>query len=76
MEGNVDALERDGGEAALEADGLGLGFRLFGALLDDFDEVSFDVLDGHLLHEGSDVDLLSFKEVENVGKTIEGTELE
>jgi hypothetical protein len=49
---------------------------LFGALLDNFDEVSFDVLDGHLLHEGSDVDLLSFKEVENVGKTIEGTELE
>lgn len=45
MEGDVDAFEWDGGEAALEVDGFGFGFRLLGALLDDFDEVCFDVFE-------------------------------
>ena len=36
VERHVDALERDGREAALKVDGLGFGLGLLRALLDDF----------------------------------------
>lgn len=72
---HVDALEGNSGEAAVEMDGLGLGFGLFGALLNDVDEVSFDVLDRHLLHESVDIDLLGLEEVEDICQAVEGTEL-
>ena len=75
MEGDVDALERDGGEAALEVEGFGFGFGLLGASTDDFDEVGFDVVEGHGLHEGLDVDFLGFDVVGNIRQAVECTEL-
>ncbi len=75
MERDVDALERDGSEAAFEVERFGLGFGLLGAFADDVDEVGFDVFDGHLLHEGLDVDFLDAEEVEDIGEAVEGSEL-
>jgi hypothetical protein len=54
---------------------LWLGFRLLGAFADDFHEMGFDVFDGHLLHEGLDVDLLGLEEIEDVGEAVECAEL-
>ncbi|KAI7277110.1 beta subunit of fatty acid synthase [Hortaea werneckii] len=75
VEGDVDALERDDGEAALELDGLGLGFRLLGALLDDVLQVLLDVLQAHRLHQGLDVDLLRLEVVGDVGHGVNGAEV-
>ncbi len=75
MEGDVDALEGDGGEAALQVERLGLGLGLLGALADDVAQVSFDVVEGHGLHEGLDVDFLRFDVVGDVGQAVEGSEL-
>ncbi len=75
VEGDVDALERDGGEAALQVERFGLGFGLFGAFADDFDEMGFDVFEGHGLHEVLDVDFLGFDVVSYVGEAVEGSEL-
>lgn len=75
MEGDVDAFERDSGEAALEVERFRFGFGLFGAFADDLDEVGFDVVEGHGLHEGLDVDFLGFDVVGDVGQAVEGAEL-
>lgn len=76
MEGDVDALEGDGGETTLQLDGLGLGLGLLDALLDDADQVSLQVLERHALHQSGDVDVLGLEEVQEVGKAVEGAELE
>ena len=75
MEGDVDAFEGDGGEAALELDGVGSRRGLGGALLDDFDEAGFDVVEGEGFHEGIDVNFLGFEEVGDVCQAVESTEL-
>lgn len=75
VEGDVDALEGDGGEAALQVERLGLGLGLLGALADDVAQVGFDVVEGHGLHEGLDVDFLRFDVVGDVGQAVEGSEL-
>lgn len=76
VEGDVDTLERDGGEATLQLDGLGLGLGLLDALLDDADQVSLEVLERHALHQSGDVDVLGLEEVQEVGQAVEGAELE
>lgn len=71
VEGDVDALEGDGGEAALEFDGLGFLGRFRGAGLDDLDQVLLDVVERHGLHELLDVDLLGFEVVKDVGHGVD-----
>ena len=66
MEGDVDAFEGDGGEAALELDRLGFGRGLGGAFADDVDEAGFDVVKGEGFDKGIDVDFLGFEEVGDV----------
>ena len=44
VEWYVDAPKRDGCKATLELDGFGLGFGFFGASLNDFYEVFFDLV--------------------------------
>ena len=44
MEGDVDAFEGDGGEAALELNRLGFRRGLGGAFADDVDEAGFHVV--------------------------------
>lgn len=75
MEGDVDALERDGGEAALEFEGLGFAGGFVGAAFDDLHEVGFDVFEGHFFHEGLDVYFLGFEVVCDAGEGVEGAEL-
>ena len=66
MERDVDAFERDGGEPALELDGLGLRRGLGGAFADDVDEAGFDVVEGEGFDKGVDVDFLGFEEVGDI----------
>ena len=75
VEGDVDAFEGNGGEAALELDGLGFRRCLGCALLDDLDEAGFDVVEGEGFDEGVDVHFLGFEEVGDVCQAIESTEL-
>lgn len=75
VEGDVDALEGDGGEAALELEGLGLGFGLLGALFDDGGQVGLDVLERDGLHQLLDVDLLGLEVVEDVSEAVEGAQV-
>lgn len=75
MEGDVDALEGDGGEAALEFEGLGLAGGFLGAAGDDLHEVGFYVFEGHFFHEGLDVDFLGFEVVCYASEGVEGAEL-
>lgn len=76
MEGHVDALERDGGEAALQFERLRLGLGFVRAAFDDLDEVRFDVFERHFFHQGLDVDFLGFEVVGDAGEGIEGAELQ
>ena len=73
MERDVDALERDGGEATLELDGGRLGFGLLGAFVNDFDELGLDVFEGESLHESLNVDLLRFEVVGDVCQAVQST---
>ena len=66
MEGDVDALEWDGGEAALQVKGLGFRRGLRGTFTDDLNEPSFDVVQGEGFDEGVDVDSLGFEEVGDI----------
>ena len=66
MEGDVDAFEGDGGEAALELDGLGPRRGLGGAFADDVDETGFDVVQGEGFNEGVDIHFLGFEKVGDV----------
>lgn len=75
VERHVDALERNGREAALELDGAGLGFGLLGALLDDLDQMSLDVLDGQALCQLLNVDLLCLEVVGDVGEAVESAQV-
>ena len=75
VEGYVNSLEGNGGETALQVDGLGLGLGLLGALLDDGGEVLLDFLEGDGLHQLLDVDLLGLEVVEDVGEAVEGAEV-
>ena len=75
VEGDVDAFERGGGEAALRVDGFGLGFGFLGAAFDDFGEAGFDVFERHFFHEGLDVDFLRFEVVRDAGEGVDGAEL-
>jgi hypothetical protein len=51
VEWHIDTLERNRGETTLEVKRLGLGLGLFCASLDDLDEVTLDVFEGHGLHQ-------------------------
>ena len=75
VEGHVDALERDGSEAALEIEGLRLGCRLRRALADDLHEVILDVVQGQGLHQLLDVDFLCLQVVEDAGQGVQGAEV-
>ena len=75
MEGDVDALERDGGEATLEFDGVRFRLGLFGALLDDFDEVGLDVVEREGFDQGVDVHFLSLEVVGDACEAIEGSQV-
>ena len=75
VEGDVDALERDGGEAALEVERLRLRGRLLGALADDGDELGLDFVEGEALHQVVDVEFLGFEVVGDVGEAVEGAEV-
>lgn len=75
VEGHVDTLKGDGGEAALQVDGLWLGLGLLGALLDDGGEVLLDFLEGDCLHQLLDVDLLGLEVVEDVREAVESAEV-
>lgn len=46
-----------------------------GALVDDLSELLLDFVDGHNFGELSQVDLLDFEEVEDVGESLEGDEM-
>lgn len=76
VERDVDAFERDGGEAALELERFGFGLGFFGAAFDDLDKVGFDVFQRHLLHQRLDVDFLGFEVVCDAGEGIKGAELQ
>ncbi|KAF3401859.1 hypothetical protein F1880_009718 [Penicillium rolfsii] len=76
VEGDVDTLEGNGGEATLQLNGLGLGLGLLDALLDDADQVSLEVLERHALHKSWDVNVLGLEEVQEVGKAVESAELQ
>ena len=75
MEGDVDAFEGNGGEAALQLDGGGFRRGLGGASLNDLDEAGFDVVKGERFNEGVDVDFLGFEIVGDVCQAVESTEL-
>lgn len=75
MEGDVDALQGDSSEATLQVDWAGLGLGLLDAFLNDADKVSLDVVEGHALHQGGNVDILGLEEVEEVGEAVQGSEL-
>ena len=66
MEGHVDALERDGGEASLQVNGLRFRRGLGGAFTDDLNEPSFDVVQREGFDEGVDVNSLCFEEVGDI----------
>ena len=72
VERDVDAPEGNCGKAALEFDWLRLGFSLFSTLLDNLDELLFDVLKGHLRHEGLNVNFLHLEEVKQACEAVEG----
>ena len=71
VEWDVDAPEGNCGKTALEFDWLRLSFGLFSTLLDNLDELLFDVLEGHLRHEGLNVNFLQLEEVEHVCEAVE-----
>ena len=72
MEWDINTPERYCGKAALEFDWLRLSFGLFSTFLDNLDELLLDVLEGHLRHEGLNVNFLHLEEVEHVGEAVEG----
>ena len=76
VEGDVDSFEGDGGEAALQVDGLGFRGGLGGAVTDDFDEPGFDAIEGTGLDEAVDVDVLGFEVVGDICQAVESTKLE
>lgn len=75
VERNIDAFERYGGEPALQINRLGFGFGLFGALLDNFHQVSLDIFKGHGLRQRLNVNFLRFQVIQNIGEAVESTKL-
>lgn len=75
VEWHIDALEWDGGEAALKFDWLRFGLSLLRTLLDDLHKVLLDVLETHGLHELLDVNLLSLEVVRDIGEGVEGAKV-
>ena len=75
VEGDIDPLERDGGETPLEGDRVRFLSRHGGAFADDVDELGFDRGEVEGFHQVLDVDLLSFEEVGHIGEAVEGAEL-
>ena len=73
VERDVDSPKGNYSKTALEFDWLRLSFCLFSTLLDNLDELLFDVLEGHLRHEGLNVNILHIEEVEHVGDAVKGT---
>ena len=76
VEGDIDPLERDGGETSLKGDRVGFLSRHGCAFADDVDELGFHRGDVEGLHQVLDVDFLGFEEVGHVGEAVEGAELE
>lgn len=64
MEWYVDTSQGNGGEAALKRDGPRLGLCLLHTLVNHFDEMRLDVLQGHALHKSGNVNVLGLKVVE------------
>ena len=71
MERDVNAPEGDCGKTALEFDWLRLSFGLFSTFLNNHDQLLLDVLEGHLRHEGLNVNFLQLEEVEHVCEAVE-----
>lgn len=72
---HIDALERDGGKPALQIERLRLGLCLLDAFANNLDEVGFDLLERHGLHERLDIDVLGLEVVGHVGQGIESPKL-
>ena len=70
MKGNVNPFEWNSREPALQINGLGLRFSLFGAFTDDLDEVRFDVFQTQFLRQVLDINLLCFEVVQDVGQAV------
>ena len=66
VEGDIDALERDDGEAAFELEWLGFGGGEGGAFADDVYKASFDVGEGEGFHQRLDVYFLGFEQIGDV----------
>jgi len=75
VERHVDALERNSCETSLKIQGFGLRLCLLDTLTNNFAELAFDLFERKALHEGLNVDILSFEEVGDIGKTVQSTEL-
>ena len=67
VEGHIDALKRDGGNAAVQADRVFLGFRLFCASTNDVDELLAHFFERHALQHPFDIDFLGLEEIGDVG---------
>ena len=76
MEGDIDALERDGGKAALELKRLGFGGGKGCTFADNIYKAGFDIGEGEGFHQGLDIHFLGFEQVRDVCEAIEGSELD
>lgn len=75
VEWHVDTLQRDCRKATLKDDGFRFGLSHLPAFFDDFNKVGFDVFQGHGLHQGLDVNLLSLQDVENIREAVKSAKL-
>ena len=69
---------RDVRESSFERDESSLDLKLVGDLgtfIDDFSELFLDFVDRHDFCELSQIDLLNFEEVEDVGESLESNEM-
>lgn len=76
VERHVNSSERNGGEASLKHNRLGLRFGLLDTLLDDLDKVGLDILQRHALHESGNVDVLCLEVVQQVGEAVKCAKLD
>ena len=75
MEWHINTLQWDGGETTLEIKWFGLGLSLLSTLIDDLDQVSFDILERHALHQLLDVNLLCLEIIGDVGETVKSAKV-
>ncbi len=75
VEGDIDALEWNGGEPALQINWFRFGLGLLRALSDDFDQVLLDVFKRHRLHQRLNVDFLGLDVIGDVGEAVESAKI-